>query len=815
MENAQFRTADWLGADLSPDGSDVLLRADVDPYADFAYLSPGDSLLTVREAAAPPPSPLWYQLRLASLALASLAANASSLILLPGAHWTRLLDASATPSLLSHELQLAPARLVDDLVARRSVIIAEAASASTSTSASALHYTRAVAQIMRGAVPCAVDGGAGWAFMPHVAAMRPWGTARHAGVLRWHLRGGCEAGERIGSGGGAVRGAAGTMVASTGAAGARAGAPLLRFYGAMSNDKLMLHHGVAVLGNVMGSVVIEGVFGQLLGQRLGLGETEGADAAYTDAAVDVKKRNAPTDATEATEATEAMEVAEATEAMEATAEVSSAHQHPPQTHALLERMRSVLREAKVGDVAMFVRDADRHGPTWPGIPGPDVCDLQTMLLARWAVDVVGTVRAAGVPAGDANQRGEELAELPAFSLGRYRQPKPFEEELAAWQLLVSLIRATLASLPSTLAADEAKLSQTIAHEPILTYRVDQKRLLLTSVARLERCIAASRERGVLVLEAGRHEVEEAGAGQAHAQQCERRVGEEEKSCSGESLDGSTFLAPTSTASKSAATSASTPASVILLPLPRHILQVPAPFQAQAARMPPLVRSLLVDGGDTDLVGVRPMALFAELLLSEEAFRDAERGATQMLSEAVLQRREVLGAAECQRLRGAVDAGQTTNRDTVDGAPDHQLNLNGSAFAAVVGAEAAGRVDRVARDFAVRMGGLELGPGAVFVRRYSRDTRPWIPFHCDSATVTVNIALNSDVEDAAGGAEEGGKLLVACEGAMRCVSRREGDATVHSSGLLHGVSSLRGDGARYSLIVFYREVAPREAGGGVV
>ena len=797
----QVPTADWLGADLSPDGSDVLLRADVDPYADFAYLSPGPTLLTVREAA-PPQSPLSWQLGLASLALASLAANASSLLLLPGAHWTRLLDASATPSLLSHELQLAPARLVDDLVARRSVIIEEAA-ASASTSASALHYTRAVAQIMRGAVPCAVDGGAGWAFMPHVAAMRPWGTARHAGVLRWHLR--CEAGERIGSGGGAVRGAAGTMVASTGAAGARAGAPLLRFYGAMSNDKLLLHHGVAVLGNVMGTVAIEGVFGQLLGQRLGLGETEGTGATDADAAADDKERNTPTEATEAT------------------AEVSSVHQHPPQTHSLLERMRSMLREAKVGDVAMFVRDADRHGPTWPGIPGPDVCDLQTIMLARWAVDVVETVGAmetvgaAGAPAGDAHQWGEEHAELPAFSLGRYRQPKPFEEELAAWQLLVSLIRATLASLPSTLAADEAELSQTIAHEPILSYRVDQKRLLLTSVARLERCIAASRERGVLVLEAGRHEVEEAGAGggraleqtqaqaQAHAQQCERRVGEEEKAGSGELIDGSTSLAPTSTASTSAATSASTPASVSVLPLPQHILQVPAPFQAQAARMPPLVRSLLVGGGDKDLVGVRPMALFAELLLSEDAFRDAERGATQVLSEAVLQRREVLAAAECQRLRGAVDAGQTTNRDTVDGAPDHQLNLNKSAFAAVVGAEAAGRVDLVAKDFAVRMGGVELGPGAVFVRRYSRDTRPWIPFHCDSATVTVNIALNSDVEDAAGGAEEGGKLLVACEGAMRCLSRREGDATVHSSGLLHGVSSLRGDGARYSLIVFYREV----------
>ena len=42
---------------------------------------------------------------------------------------------------------------------------------------------------------------------------------------------------------------------------------------------------------------------------------------------------------------------------------------------------------------------------------------------------------------------------------------------------------------------------------------------------------------------------------------------------------------------------------------------------------------------------------------------------------------------------------------------------------------------------------------MMLRRYSRETRPWIQFHCDRAAVTVNVALRSDK------LHEGGKLIV--------------------------------------------------------
>ena len=49
---------------------------------------------------------------------------------------------------------------------------------------------------------------------------------------------------------------------------------------------------------------------------------------------------------------------------------------------------------------------------------------------------------------------------------------------------------------------------------------------------------------------------------------------------------------------------------------------------------------------------------------------------------------------------------------------------------------------------------------------------------------------------------GGKLLVVCAGAVRTVERAEGEATVHSSSLMHGVSRVHEGGApRYSLIIF--------------
>ena len=84
---------------------------------------------------------------------------------------------------------------------------------------------------------------------------------------------------------------------------------------------------------------------------------------------------------------------------------------------------------------------------------------------------------------------------------------------------------------------------------------------------------------------------------------------------------------------------------------------------------------------------------------------------------------------------------------------------------------------------------------IFVRRYSPDTRPWIPFHLDRARWTLNVALDDDATFA------GGRLLAISDRRVRALERSEGEATVHPSTLLHAVARMT-RGVRYSLIVFF-------------
>ena len=64
-----------------------------------------------------------------------------------------------------------------------------------------------------------------------------------------------------------------------------------------------------------------------------------------------------------------------------------------------------------------------------------------------------------------------------------------------------------------------------------------------------------------------------------------------------------------------------------------------------------------------------------------------------------------------------------------------------------------------------------------------------------ASVTVNVALTADA------ASGGGRLLGVYGRAVREIARGEGDATVHSSALLHGVTRMT-HGTRYSMIMFF-------------
>jgi hypothetical protein len=119
---------------------------------------------------------------------------------------------------------------------------------------------------------------------------------------------------------------------------------------------------------------------------------------------------------------------------------------------------------------------------------------------------------------------------------------------------------------------------------------------------------------------------------------------------------------------------------------------------------------------------------------------------------------------------------------VDKGPEHQLNLSREALELLIGKEAALRLWGLPRTYRMRtavvLPGAAVGADAdpdpeaeaeavteaaggtlreMFVRRYSTQTRPWIPFHADAYEVTVNIALSAD------DAHSGGDLLGVFEG----------------------------------------------------
>ena len=310
----------------------------------------------------------------------------------------------------------------------------------------------------------------------------------------------------------------------------------------------------------------------------------------------------------------------------------------------------------------------------------------------------------------------------------------------------------------------------------------------------------------------------------------------------------------------------------------------AEFEAAALAMPLPVRQLLVENADPNTVTA------ANLLMAlDRPVDDAHKGGLVMHLPAAL------SPKACAALRSAVDCERRVARDSVDGGPEHQLNLSLSALGLLIGAEAVGRLMRAPGEYrkrtsiavsctetkprsqgelaalaaalrveAVAMkrcgdacGALEKlheargyeqqlaaggatdvsdttkphgahdhgehgdvhaadtggdgggGEGGVselrelFVRRYSLETRPWIAFHPDAYELTLNVALSADAD------HSGGRLLAVCDGHVQSITRAEGEATVHSSKLLHAVSRMSG-GTRYSLIAFFdrRERAGR-------
>ena len=210
------------------------------------------------------------------------------------------------------------------------------------------------------------------------------------------------------------------------------------------------------------------------------------------------------------------------------------------------------------------------------------------------------------------------------------------------------------------------------------------------------------------------------------------------------------------------------------------------FLWQAQRMPAASRALLLEREEPQ--SVASSALLEELQLSkDEADLDAQ----------VVRKKGMLTAQACATLRTAVDHERRETADTVDGAADHQLNVSRERLAGMIGEEAVEALWRLPGEV------LDEPPtdAQVFIRRYTPDTRPWNPWHLDSAAVTVNVALSDD--DAC----DGGELLALLDAGVTTIPRIEGEATVHSSSLLHAVRRVA-SGVRYSLVLFFGKAKPK-------
>ena len=262
-----------------------------------------------------------------------------------------------------------------------------------------------------------------------------------------------------------------------------------------------------------------------------------------------------------------------------------------------------------------------------------------------------------------------------------------------------------------------------------------------------------------------------------------------------------------------------------------LADVPPAFAAQARRMPSLLRRLLVDSEP-------PAAISALTVLLASGLERAQIAAARLdlarpASEMLLRQPAVLDTAACAALRSAVDEkarkweggywcrpSERNGKDTVDGLLEHQINLSRERLRSLIGDPALLRLTRdLPTRFEAKRDGVTCGPsrsrqhrladecmcGAAsnlvvsqaFVRRYTAHTRPWFTFHVDTASLTANIALEADA------AHCGGVLLALLEGSVTPIVRGEGEASVHPSTLMHGVTRMR-QGTRYALVVFFAD-----------
>jgi hypothetical protein len=168
---------------------------------------------------------------------------------------------------------------------------------------------------------------------------------------------------------------------------------------------------------------------------------------------------------------------------------------------------------------------------------------------------------------------------------------------------------------------------------------------------------------------------------------------------------------------------------------------------------------------------------------------------------VLSVKRALSTTACSRLRVVAEAlsGTEMAPDSVDGLPTYQIALDKARLEALIGStELAalfalpGKVDPSITTAYINNTAQSV---AIFLRKYSPDTRPWIGYHFDVNNATVNVALDADTTF------EGGRLVGFEDSKLRVYERSPGEATVHTKEFFHGVTKLK-SGSRFSLILFF-------------
>jgi hypothetical protein len=160
---------------------------------------------------------------------------------------------------------------------------------------------------------------------------------------------------------------------------------------------------------------------------------------------------------------------------------------------------------------------------------------------------------------------------------------------------------------------------------------------------------------------------------------------------------------------------------------------------------------------------------------------------------------VLSAEQCETLCRFAEAHMTSIvPDSVDDLPEYQVNLSVEGLTELLDRARVAALLKMPEALGAPAG---LATGDlyeridIFLRMYSPQTRPYIAFHSDTCSYTVNIALNDD------SSFDGGELLAMTGWALKAPPRGMGTAILHAGNVVHGVTKIE-RGTRYSLILFF-------------